>query len=92
MTKYTLRMLLSALVIGILGVSAVNAEDMQSDTMQQKMAPANAMEMMQEESMKKEMKKLEMESKEGMKGEMMDKTSMEPSQGMSKKPMIEKGM
>jgi len=73
MNKYTLRMLLSALMIGMLGVGAVNAEEMPSDTMQQKMAPANgAMEMMQEETMKKEIKKAEMESKEGMKDEMME--------------------
>ncbi len=92
MTKYTLRMLLSALMMGMFGVSAVNAEDMPSGTMQQKMAPANGAMEMQEETMQKGMKKAEMESKEGTKDEMMENPSMESSQGMSKKPMIEKGM
>ncbi|MFC1602287.1 hypothetical protein ACFL3U_01835 [Pseudomonadota bacterium] len=93
MTKYRLRMLFSALMIGILGISTANAGDMKSDTMEQKMAPAKSgMEMMQEESMKKEMNEGEMEAKEGMKDGMMEKPSMESDKGMMQKPMAKKAM
>jgi len=90
MIHYTLRMLVGMLIIGI---SAANAGEMESDAMEQKMAPAKSgMEMMQEEHMKKEMKEDAMEAKEGMKDEMVEKSTMKPDKEMMQKPMAKKAM
>jgi len=101
MTKYSTRMLLSAILISMLGISICNADGMKSDTMdssmsgtmEQKMEPAKgSMEMMKEDAMKKEMKEHEMESKEKTMNEAMEKPSMESSKGMMEKPMVKKDM